>query len=270
MEKANTFVKSGLKKVVLRTILTAALTGITVGLLGCGRLSAIENNQLNLQETMKSNSWQLVDNLAAIESNQRQLRGRFETGTKQIAGNLVVLEENQLASRSEINTHLQQLLDNIAAFENTQLEAQGRINRNTRQLSDNTANIVAIEKRLLKLQQTAQSIENSAQEIVAQVSAVGQVVENRTQQTNKNIRAIEQSLLKLQTKLADVQNSTGEVTTRVAAIENNQLKLQDVIESNIRHVVKNIGAIDRLNESVLPDAPPGKRTFPRKQLTNNR
>jgi len=331
MEKGNTFVKSGLKKVVLRIMLIAAITGTTVGLLGCGRLTAIENNQLNLQEMINSNNQRLADNLAVIESNQRQLRGSFETGTKQIAGNLVVLEDNQLAFRSDIETHRQQLLDNTAAIENTQLEMQGGINKNARRLSDNTANIMAIGKRLLKLQQTTQNIENNAQEIVAKAAAIEQVIESRTQQTNKTVRAIEESLLKLQTKLADVQNDTSEVTTRVAAIEsdqltlkdgietnvhpiirnieenqlrlqqeiesntrqansnaevieksllklqnmianvqsiadnvtarvggieNNQLKLQDVIESNIRRVVKNIEAIDGLNESVFPSTPP--------------
>jgi chromosome segregation ATPase len=262
--------KSGLRGVVVRTVLTVVIAVMVPELAGCGKqLTAIEENQLQLQGMVQDHTQQIEENqlilrgmvhanaqqIAGIERNQHKLQGTMKTNAQQMAQNISGIEQNQSELGNDIEGHLNRLMESIAMIESSQNQLRGGISNNTKQLSKNTVAVAAAERGLAEVREIVTQVQNSTNAVTTKVAGLeeNQVklygeIESSIRQIISNVATIEQSLQELKKMVANVRNDTEKTATTTVAIE----RQQRIVENNMRQIVKNTKAIEQLKVGLLP------------------
>jgi len=262
--------KSGLKGVVVRTVLVVVIAVMVLELAGCGKqLTAIGENQLQLQEMVQDHTQQIEENqlilrgmmhantqqITGIERNQHKLQGTMKTNAQQMAQNIAGIERNQSELGNDIEGHLNRLMESIAMMENSQNQLRGGISNNTKKLSENTAAVAAVERGLTEVRDIVTQVQTSTSVVTAkmagleenQVKLYGEI-ESSIREIISSVETIEQSLQNLKKMVANVQNDTQKTAATAVAFE----RQQRIVENNMRQIVKNTKAIEQLKEVFLP------------------
>jgi chromosome segregation ATPase len=247
---------------VVSTIALVVVTGaVGLGLAGCNeQLTAIEQCQLDLQEKVHDSSQQMAQKMAAIERKQLRLQSDIETGTLRTGQIMAKMEKTQLGLQDEIGNHLTRVIDNIAVLESSQVGLRAGLEDNTQKLSHTLSNIDALERRLLRLQEMFEDVQDNTRNAAARVVVIEEhqldlqrKVEGTVEHLTGNVERIEESMLKLQQLVVSVRNSSQQMAATMAAMQKSQNSLQDGIEGSLAEVLESIKAIDRSDEKAFRD-----------------
>ena len=273
-----------MKGLIIRAALVVVTVAIVPGLTGCGKqMARIEESQLKLQTMVEANAQQIAAIVDYTKQNQHQLQTAVaaikdvQSGTKKVSADIINLENEQLALQEMVQNNNRQLDDNVAAIEQNQKQLQARIGdiqngtkkvaadiitlgneqitlqemvqSNSRQLTDNAA---AIEQNQQQLQARIGDVQNGTKKVDADIIALGneqitlqEMVQSNSRQLADNAAAIEQNQQQLQARIGDVQNGTKKVDADIIALGNEQITLQEMVQSNSRQLADNAAAIEQ-------------------------
>ena len=228
MEKKKGFDMKGL---IIRAALVVVTVAIVPGLTGCGKqMARIEESQLKLQTMVEANAQQIAAIVDYTKQNQHQLQTAVaaikdvQSGTKKVSADIINLENEQLALQEMVQNNNRQLDDNVAAIEQNQQQLQARIGDIQNGTKKVAADIITLGNEQITLQEMVQS---------------------NSRQLTDNAAAIEQNQQQLQARIGDVQNDTKKVTADIITLGNEQITLQEMVQSNSRQLADNAAAIEQ-------------------------
>jgi chromosome segregation ATPase len=233
---------------VARGILAMAVIAVFLGLAGCGEETArIEENQIQLQVMAKSNAQQIKALAAVIEQNQQELKAGFEalhTDIHSLDIHAIALGEEQ--------AELKEKQDKLLA---SQAKLQEAVQTNTRQV---TAKLAAIEQNHDTLLTGMEAVQNDAQKVAAGMASVADeqaklyagltsvteeqeklqlTVQSNSRQLDDTSAAIEQNRQESLNVMGNLQENIQQVAANMNTLSSDLLKLQDVLQGNIRELV---------------------------------
>ena len=140
----------------------------------------------------------------------------------------------------------------MARIEESQLKLQTMVEANAQQI----ATIVDYTKQNQHQLQTAVAAIKDVQSGTKKVSAdiinleneqlaLQEMVQNNNRQLDDNVAAIEQNQQQLQARIGDVQSGTKKVDADIIALGNEQITLQEMVQSNSRQLSDNVAAIEQ-------------------------
>ena len=140
----------------------------------------------------------------------------------------------------------------MARIEESQLKLQTMVEANARQI----AAIVDYTKQNQHQLQTAVAAIKDVQSGTKKVSAdiinleneqlaLQEMVQNNNRQLDDNVAAIEQNQKQLQARIGDIQNGTKKVAADIITLGNEQITLQEMVQSNSRQLADNVAAIEQ-------------------------
>ena len=139
---------------------------------GVTNIAALREEQLRLQETLKTNSQQLAHSIAAVEQNQRGLKGGIEgvqSGVKRVANGTDALIQNMLELLEALQNNNQNLANTMNVVGQKQLKFEERILINIQAIA---AAVNAIEKQQATMQGQIGDVQNNAQGMHKEMIAV--------------------------------------------------------------------------------------------------
>lgn len=243
MEKRNGFHLNGL---VMRDILMAVIIAVGLGLAGCGEETArIEENQIQLQAMAQTHTRQINALAAVIEQNQQELRSVIDALKEDIQG---------------VDAHALAVGEEYMKMQQEQVKLQEVVQNNTRQV---TAKLAVIERNQGDLMSGMEAVQNDTGKIAADVTSVSeeqarlyagitavtdeqarlhQTVQSNSRQLEDTSTAIDQSRQESQTMMADLRENIQQVASNMNTLSSDLLKLQDVLQGNIRELVSMVDA----------------------------
>jgi DNA repair exonuclease SbcCD ATPase subunit len=212
------------KKPVLRTILVVVMIAIGFSLAGCNEeMARIQNKQLELQAMVEANAQQIAAIGERIEQNQQELQAGMEqvqNDIRNVAANTAAVNEKQVKLQETVRNSGRLTTDKIALLEQNQTELQTGI-QEVRDNSQNVAADMAADITTVKDEQTR----------------LYETVQSNSRDFTNNLAVLEQNQQQWQVKVEELQQNFQVVTTRITAVADDLLKLQEVLQSNIRELV---------------------------------
>ncbi len=191
--------------------------------------------------------------MARIEENQLKLQGLVELNAQQIGDIARRIEENQQALQDAIGTvrnSTQVLAADLASVAGEHAKLQKMVRDNNLQMTDK---IAMMEQRQQNLQAGIEDVRSGTVRVAADVVGLGdkqakleQMIEanNRTlvSKVAANVDALEQNLLKLKEVL---QNDTRNLADIVQVIGQQQIEFEGKVERNIRGLAESMSAVEQ-------------------------
>jgi len=208
----------------IRTILLVVIIAIGFSLAGCNEeMARIENKQFDLQAMVESNAQQIAALGTRIEQNQQELQAGIEqmqNDIRNVAANTAAVSEEQVKLQETMQNSDRQTTDKIALLEQNQTELQAGIDEvrddSKNVAADMAADITAVTDEQTRLYETVQS---------------------NSRDFTSNMAVIEQNQQQWQGKVEEIQQNFQVVTTTITTLADDLLKLQEVLQSNIRELV---------------------------------
>ena len=144
----------------------------------------------------------------------------------------------------------------MARIEENQLKLQALVELNAQQIGDVAQRI---EENQQALQDAIGNVRDSAQKLASDLASVAgehaklqkMVRDNNLQMTDK-IAMMEQRQQNLQAGIEDVRSGTGQVAADIVGLGDKQAKLEQMIEANSRTLVSKVAAsVDALEQNLL-------------------
>ena len=144
----------------------------------------------------------------------------------------------------------------MARIEENQLKLQALVELNAQQIGDVARRI---EENQQALQDAIGNVRDSAQKLASDLASVAgehaklqkMVRDNNLQMTDK-IAMMEQRQQNLQAGIEDVRSGTGQVAADIVGLGDKQAKLEQMIEANSRTLVSKVAAsVDALEQNLL-------------------
>ena len=205
----------------IRTVLVLVIIAIGFSLAGCNEeMARLENKQFDLQAMAETNAQQIAALEALTEQNQHELQAGIEQAQNDIlnvASNTAAVGEEQARLQEAVQNSDRQTTDKIALLEQKQIDMQA-------DSKDVAADITVVKDEQTRLYETVQS--NSSD-------------------FAKNVAVIDQNQQQSQSKVEELQQNFQVVTTRITTLADDLLKLQEVLQSNIRELVGVMDLSDR-------------------------
>lgn len=253
-----------MKKFYSNTFLTVMLTGTTLFLVGCSKqFQTLENNQAEIKNTLHNSSRQTMDKIAALEQTQDKLEKAVNQNRRILAAELSEVKAGHLRLQKEMKDTLTRVKGDIATVEQGQQQLNSGFAKNIRRLSANAETLGAIRNNMNELQNMVAKMNQHTMEVTSQAAGIADGQEKLTlmqrgisgnlERLITSIAQLQKNLISLKKRTADVDENTEKVNSKIAAVRKKQQSLDEEIGSNIRQVVRNIEAIERLNETVFPD-----------------
>jgi len=168
---------------------------------------------------------------ARIEKNQHELQAGIEqvqNNIRNVAANTEAVSKKQARLQETVQNSDRQTTDKIALLEQNQHELQTGIedvrNNSKNVAADMAADITVVKDEQTRLYETVQS--------------------NSSDFTN-NVAVIEQNQQQWQGKVEELRQNFQVVTTRISTLADDLLKLQEVLQSNIRELVSAMDLSDQ-------------------------
>ncbi len=232
---------------VVRTVLTVVIVAITLTLAGCGQqMAKIDENQAQLQMMVKANSIQIAEIAGSLEKSQQELRaaiGSVQGDVTQVAADVSAVAEAQMNLHATMQEGSLEMSDKIAAIGQEQKALSVNLGRaiagvqgETRQVS---ADVTAVAAEV-----TAVTAEQTKMYEMAQ--------ENNLQLTNK-VAVIEQAQEKRHSTIGGMEENITALAANIGALGEDVLKLQEILQSNIRELVS-IADISGRKQSEFQDS----------------
>jgi hypothetical protein len=229
MEKTRTLNAKGLG---VRAGLAAAVVIITLGLCGCGNeLARMQENQLVLQEILEANAEQIAAIRTCIERNQEDVLDRMERLKTSVQGaevEIAALRNKQLNLEEMAQKNNGLLVNKIDKLGQNQQSLKAEIDTVGSDTQNLAVEIVALTNEQVKLQQMAA---NHEQELNRKIEVI-----------QKNQTVIEKNQGTWQGQVKGLLDNTQKVGTSVGALEQNLVRLQGLLQNDIRNLLAAINA----------------------------
>lgn len=270
----------GNKGFVVRIALALVVAVVSFGLAGCGKqMARIEENQLRLQALVEMNAEQVGEVAQRIEQNQQSLRAAIENvrnSTQQLAtdiasvagehtrlqeivqGNnvemsdkIAVMEQRQQNLQTgieDLQSGTLALASDIAGLGGNQTKLEDMIAENSRTL---VSKVKTLEQYQAKLQSEIKNVQAGAERVASDLAAVADAQAKLEEMSNKDrqrtagkVAEIEQNQHSQQGEIETLRDKMRKVTVSIGALEENLLRLQEVVQSdtqNLADVIEVIG-----------------------------
>jgi len=211
------------KGTILRTVMVMAITAIGFGLAGCGEeMAKIEEEQLKVQAMAEANAQQIAAIETQIKQNQQELHAGIEqvqNDIRKIAVDTATVSKEHLKLQQSVQNSDQQTTNKIALLEQSRNELQAGIE----EVRDNT-------------QSAAADMSADIANVKDEQARLYETVQSNNQQFTNNVAVIEQNQQQWEVKIDDLQENIQQVTTQISTLGDDLLKLQEVLQSNIREL----------------------------------
>lgn len=215
---------SGARRPVAGVVFTVVIVAIGLGVFGCGeQMARIDEQQGQLQMMVKANSLQIEEIAGSLEKSQQQLHVAIEgvqNNVAKVAADLATLAETQVRLHETVQSNIQQVSGKIAAIGQDQKDLSAGLGRAIADVRSETrkvaADLTSVTAEQVKLNEIVQ--------------------ENNLQLTNK-VAAIEQTQQDRQNTIGGMQDNIQAVAASISALGEDVLKLQEILQSNIRELV---------------------------------
>lgn len=211
------------KGTILRTVMVMAITAIGFGLAGCGEeMAKIEEEQLKVQAMAEANAQQIAAIETQIKQNQQELHTGIEqvqNDIRKIAVDTATVSEEHLKLQQSVQNSNQQTTNKIALLEQSRNELQAGIE----EVRDNT-------------QSAAADMSADIANVKDEQARLYETVQSNNQQFTNNVAVIEQNQQQWEVKIEDLHENIQQVTTQISTLGDDLLKLQEVLQSNIREL----------------------------------
>ena len=205
------------------------------------------------------------DQMARIDENQLQLQAMVEANAQQIAvvaarieQSLGLLTENQQELQvgiENVQSDVRKVAVEVATVADEQMKLHENVQSNSRQMANQTASIEQslglLTENQQGLQAGIQDVQNDTRKVAAEVAAVTQkqaklyaTVQDNSRQVTEKVALVEQSLGLLtegrqerQTTIDGMEQSIQQVAVGINALGEDVLKLQEILQNNIRELV---------------------------------
>jgi chromosome segregation ATPase len=219
---------------ITRSILAVVIAAMVLGIAGCGEETArIESKQIRLEAMAKANAQQLKAVAAVIEQNQQELTSKIEALQKNISNvdvHALAIGEQQVKLQETVQNSTRQLNAKMTAIEQNH--------------SDLVAGIEAVQSDTKKVASDMASVTDEQAKLYAGITAVTddqarmyQSVQANSRQLADASTAIEQNRQEWQSTMGTVQENIEQVAANMNTLSSDLLKLQDVLQGNIRELV---------------------------------
>jgi chromosome segregation ATPase len=236
MEKRNGFQFNG---PITRSVLAVMIVAVGLGLAGCGEETArIEQKQVQLQVMAEANMQQIKAIAAIIEENQQELKSEMDALQKDIQSvdvHAIAVGEEQVKLQETVRNNTRQLSAKLAVIEQNQGDFLGGIEavqNDTRKVASDMTS-VAEEQSKLYAGMTA---------VTDEQARLYQIVQNNSQQLADASAVIEQDRQEWQTTMGGLQENIQQVASNMNTLSSDLLKLQDILQGNIRELVSMMDA----------------------------
>jgi len=260
------------KSVFVARIVVLLAAAVCVGVGGCGNnMARIEENQLKLQALVEMNAHQIGKAAQRAEQNQEDLQTAMNligNSTEELAAQIASFgsEHTKLQSRMQANTaqtgdkiagieQKQQVFQgniddlqngtvavaaDMAAFGETQAKLGEMIDENRRTLA---GKVKTIEDYQGRLQSEIRNVQAGTAQVAADLAAVAdahskleEAAQNDRERTDGKVSVLERDRLEQQKETETIMNNVRKLTGSVGALEENLLKLQEVLQNDIRNL----------------------------------
>jgi len=257
---------------VVRAVLAVLAAAVSLSLAGCGKqMARIEENQLKVQALVELNAQQIGDVARRIEENQQALQnaiGNVRDSAQKLASDLASVAREHTKLQKLVQDNNLQMTDKIAMMEQKQQNLQAGIedvrngtvqvaadivglsDKHTRleqMIEANSRTLVskvaAMEQDQARLQTEIKNVQVGAKQLAADLTAVAEararleeMVRSDRRQTDEKTAAIEQSQGSQQTEIETVKNNVRKVAAGVDALEQNLLKLKEILQNDTRNL----------------------------------
>jgi chromosome segregation ATPase len=191
--------------------------------------------------------------MARIEENQLKVQALVELNAQQIGDVARRIEENQQALQNAIGNvrdSAQKLASNLASVAREHTKLQKLVQDNNLQIADKMA---AVEQKQQNLQAGIEDVRNGTVQVAADIVGLGdkqakleQMIEasSRTlvSKVAASVDALEQNLLKLKEIL---QNDTRNLADIVQVIGQQQIEFEGKVERDIRGLAESMSAVEQ-------------------------
>ena len=233
---------SSVRGPVARTVLTVAIVAIALGSAGCGRqMAKIDENQAQLQMMIKANSLQIAEIAGRLEENQQELQaviGSVQNDVAKVSADVAAVADAQMRLHETVQSGSLEVSDKIAVIGQTQEALSVSLGR-------------AISGVRGETQKVAADVINVAADVTAvtaeQAKLYETVQENNVQLTNK-VAAIEQAQQERQNTVGSMEENINILASSIGALGEDVLKLQEILQSNIRELVSIAEVSGRRND----------------------
>ena len=243
MEKRNGFHQL---RPAIRGALPVVIIAIGLVLAGCGEETArIEEQQVQLQVMAKTNAQQIKALAGVIEQNHQKLMSGIEAVQKEIDSldaRAIAVSEEQVKLQ-KVQVKLQETVQSNGRLLTTKLAA---IEQNQEDL---LAGMEAVQNDARKVAADLTSVTDDQARLYAGITAVSdeqarlyQTVQSNSQQLVDASTAIEQNRQEWQTTIGGLQENIQQVANNMNTLSSDLLKLQDILQGNIRELVSAMDA----------------------------
>ena len=191
-------------------------------------MARIEENQLKLQEMVKTNAEQIAAFAVYIEQNQKKLQagvGDVQNDVRQVASDAAAFNDEQIKLHKAVQNNNLKITNKMAVIEENQNKLQVEIEDVQSQGLQVAANVTANA--------------NIAADIAAGLTAVGdeqiklrQTVQNNSQQLTNRVAVIEQNQQEWQSTIEGMQENIQKVAANISSLGQNLSKLQEMLQVN--------------------------------------
>jgi len=245
--------ESNRRAFVVRAVLAVLAAAVSLSLAGCGKqMARIEENQLKLQTLVELNAQQIGDVAQRIEENQQTLQdaiGNVRDSAQKLASDLASVAGEHTKLQKMFQDNNRQIADKMAAVEQTQHNLQAGIEDVRNGTVQVAADIVSLSDKHTRLEQM---IEANSRTLVSKVQAVErsqstqqaeiETVKSNVRKVAASVDALEQNLLKLKEIL---QNDTRNLADIVQVIGQQQIEFEGKVERDIRGLAESMSAVEQ-------------------------
>lgn len=243
MAKRNGFYLRG---PITGSVLTVAIIAVGLILAGCGEETArIEEKQVQLQVMAKNNAQHIQALAGVIEQNHQELKSGIEALQKEIhrvdalaiavGEEQTTLHEGQVKLQEAVQNNARQFIAKLAAIEQNQDDLLTGMEAVQNDAKNVAANMASVADEQVKLNAGITAVTDEQARLY-------QTVQSNSQQLADTSTAIEQNRQEWQATMGGLQEDIQQVANNMNTLSSDLLKLQDVLQGNIRELVSMMDA----------------------------
>jgi len=216
---------------VARAVLTVLIVAIGLGAAGCGeQMARIDENQAKLQMMVKANALQINEIADRLEKNQQELYAAIESVKNDVArvsADVGAVAEAQTALNETVSSGSMEMSDRIAQIGQEQKAVSTSLGQA----------IAAVRTETGKVAADVTDVKADVAAVTAEQTRLYETVQENNVQLTDKVAALEQTQLDRQNTIGGMEDNIQEVAASIGALGEDVLRLQEILQSNIRELV---------------------------------
>jgi len=216
---------------VARAVLTVVIVAIGLGVAGCGeQMARIDENQAKLQMMVKANALQVNEIADRLEKNQQELYAAIESvqnNMAKVAADVGTVAEAQMRLHETVSSGSTEVSDRITQIGQEQKAVSVSLGQA----------IAAVQTETRKVASDVTDVKTDVTAVTAEQARLYETVQENNVQLTDKVALLEQTQQERQNTIGGMEDNIQAVAASIGALGQDVLKLQEILQSNIRELV---------------------------------